>query len=405
MRSTGSRMLAIVAALSLRVGVLPAQEPQAASAPAETKQKQKKEKKQKPQQDPGAPKQKKDPRVKLAEPWPEADKLRERSEDAAARRLFASEEPLAFTLTADFKAINKDRNPNSVKRFPATLALAGDDGQERVLNVDLRSRGHSRLVYNCGFVPIRVEFPPKAETKGTPFAKQEELKLGTHCHGSKEYEQYALREYLSYKIFNLFTPRSFRARLAKARYVDVKSGELLFDKYAMFLEAEADVARRLEGRIATLPRVVFRDLEQDSLTLMMLFEYMIGNTDFSIYALHNVRLVQDQKRTLFAVPYDFDYGGLVDARYAVPAKALNLKTVLERAYRGPCRTLEELQPHVASFLEKKPQVMALIDSVPGFDNGSRRHTKAYLEQFYETIGNRGSLKRELVDGCSKRAGM
>jgi len=73
--------------------------------------------------------------------------------------------------------------------------------------------------------------------KGTPFAKQESLKLGTHCHGSREYEQYALREYLSYKIFNLFTPRSFRARLAKARYVDSKDGALLFDKYAMFLES------------------------------------------------------------------------------------------------------------------------------------------------------------------------
>jgi hypothetical protein len=398
MRLSCVRTLVAVLALSLGGTVTRAQEP----VDAQPAQKQKKEKK--PKREPGSPKR--DPRVKLAEPWQEPDKLRERSEDAVARRLFASEEPLAFTLTADFKAINKDRHPDSVKRFPATLKVAGDDGQERVLNVDLRSRGHSRLVFNCGFVPIRVEFPEKkSETRGTPFAKQESLKLGTHCHGSKEYEQYALREWLAYKIFNLFTPRSFRARLAKARYVDVKTGELLFDKYAMFLESEADVARRMEGRVATLPRVVFKDLEQESLTLMMLYEYMIGNTDFSIYALHNVRLVQDSKRTLFSVPYDFDYAGMVDARYAVPAKALNLKTVLERAYRGPCRTLEELQPFVATFLEKKPQVLALVDSVPGFDNGSRRHVKTYLEQFYETIGNRGSLKRELVDGCSKKAGM
>jgi len=376
-----------------------------AQEPADPPVAEAKKKKDKPKPEPGVPKVKKDPRVKLAEPWAEPDRLRERALEASARRLFASEEPLVFTLTADFRAVNKDRNPDSVKRFPAKLSVAGDDGQERVLDVNLRSRGHSRLVYNCGFVPIRVEFPPETQTKGTPFAKQESLKLGTHCHGSREYEQYALREYLSYKIFNLFTPRSFRARLAKARYVDSKDGALLFDKYAMFLEAESDVARRLEGRVATLPRVVFKDLEQDSLMLMMLFEYMIGNTDFSIYALHNVRLVQDSKRTLFAVPYDFDYGGLTDARYAVPARALNLKTVMDRAYRGPCHSVEELQPYVATFLEKKPQVMALVDSVPGFDNGSRKHAKTYLELFYDTIGNRGSLKRELVDSCSKKAGM
>jgi hypothetical protein len=210
---------------------------------------------------------------------------------------------------------------------------------------------------------------------------------------------------LAYRIFNLFTPRSFRVRLAKATYVDFKSGESFATRYAMFLESESDLARRLEGRIAELPRVVFKDLEQDTLTLMMVLEYMIGNTDFSIYVLHNVRLLQNQARVLYSVPYDFDYSGLVDARYAVPARLLNLKTVLERAYRGPCRTLEELQPFVATFLGKKNEVMALVDSVPGMDNGSRRHAKQYLEEFYTTIGNRGSLKRELVDTCSKRAGM
>lgn len=388
-----ARTTCAILVLSLVGAATPAQDAKP-DDPAKQKEKQKK--------DPAKPK--KDPRIKLAEPWPDAEKLRQRREDAVALRLFQSADPLAFTLTADFKAVNKDRNPNSVKRFPAVLKVAGEVGVEREIPVNLRSRGHSRLVFNCGFVPIRVEFP-KQETKGTPFEKQEVLKLGTHCHGSKEYEQYALREYLAYRIFNVFTPRSFRVRLAKATYVDSKNGETLFNRYAMFLEAESDLAKRLEGRIAVLPRSLFRNLDMDTLTLMMLIEYMIGNTDFSIYALHNVRLVQNQERVIYPVPYDFDYAGLVDARYAVPSRLLNLKTVLERAYRGPCRTVEELQPFMETFREKKAEVMALVDSVPGLDNGSRRQAKAYLEEFYTTINNRGSLKRELVDGCSKKAGM
>lgn len=375
-----------------------------AGTPAQDSAKPEDPAKQKQKKDPAQPK--KDPRVKLAEPWPDAEKLRQRREDALALRLFQGSDPLVFTLTADFKAVNKDRNPNSTKRFPAVLSVAGEDGEQRSIPVNLRSRGHSRLVYNCGFVPIRVEFEfPRQQTKGTPFEKQQALKLGTHCHGSKEYEQYALREYLAYRIYNLFTPRSFRVRLAKATYVDSKSGETLFNRYAMFLEAESDLARRLEGRIAVLPRSLFRNLDTETLTLMMLFEYMIGNTDLSIYALHNVRLVQNQERVIHPVPYDFDYSGLVDARYAVPSRLLNLKTVLERAYRGPCRTVEELQPFVETFREKKADVMALVDSVPGLDSGSRRQAKAYLEEFYTTLNNRGALKRELVDGCSKKAGM
>jgi hypothetical protein len=347
---------------------------------------------------------KKDPRARLAQPWPDAERMRQRREDAEARRLFQSSEPLPFTLTADFKAVNKDRKPDSIRRFPAVLSVVGDDGQARSIAVNLRTRGHSRLVQNCDFVPLRVEFPREG-VKGTPFEGQGALKLGTHCHASNEYEQYGLREYLAYRIFNLFTPRSFRVRLARATYVDSASGKTLVTRHAMFLESESDLARRMAGRIAELPRAVFRNLDPETLTTMMLFQYMIGNTDFSIYVLHNVRLLQDQSRALRPVPYDFDYSGLVNARYAVVSPVLKLQTVLERAYRGPCRTLEELQPFLADFRAKKPAVMAVLDSVPGLDTGSRRGARKYLEEFYATIDDPRTLKRELVDGCGKRTGM
>jgi hypothetical protein len=350
-----------------------------------------------------APK-KRSPWQKLAEPWPDAEKMQKRREDAETRRLFQDSDPLPFTLTADFKALSKDRDTASIRRFPGTLSVVGDDGQARSIPVTLRTRGHSRLVRNCDFVPIRVEFP-KEHVKGTPFESQGALKLGTHCYDSKEYEQYTLREYLAYRLFNLFTPRSFRVRLARATYVDSNRGKTLATRYAMFLESEGDVARRLEGRIAELPRALFRNLDSESLTWLMLFEYMIGNTDFSIHALHNVRLVQNQARVLHPVPYDFDYSGLVDARYAVPSRLLRLKTVRERLYRGPCRTLEELQPFLAAFRAKKADVMAVVDSVPGLDSGARREAKAYLEEFYSTIDRPGSVKRQLVEGCSNRVAM
>jgi hypothetical protein len=255
-------------------------------------------------------------------------------------------------------------------------------------------------VYHCGFVPMRLELP-KQETKGTPFEKQEDLKLGTHCHGSKEYEQYYLREYLAYRVLNVLTPRSFRVRLARASYVDLKTGETQKDRHAMLLEGEDDLARRLEGRIAELPRCLFSDLEPDTLQLMMLFQYMIGNTDFSLFALHNVRLVQDSKRVLYPIPYDFDYAGLVNAHYAVPAKALKLSTVQDRAYRGPCRTLEELQPVLDRIRDKKAEVMALADGVPGMDGGSRRFAKRYLEEFYSALDDRGAIRRAVAERCQK----
>jgi hypothetical protein len=353
------------------------------------------------QEDAQQKKQKKNPLAKLAEPWPDAEKMRERRRDAEGRRLFQSSDPLRFTLTADFRTVNKERDPASTRRFPAVLQIVGDDGQGRSIPVKLRTRGHFRLMSrNCSFVPLRVEFP-RQEVEGTVFEGVGSLKLGTHCEGDQEYEQYTLREYLAYRIFNLLTPRSFRARLAKATHVDSTSGKTLATRYAMFIESEGDVARRLEGRIVPLPRTLFRNLDPETLTLMMLFEYMIGNTDFSIFALHNVRLVQDQTRVLYPIPYDFDMSGVVNARYAAPDRQLHIETVLDRLYRGPCRTMEDVEPFLVAFRAKKADVMAVVDAVPDLDKTSRRKAREYLEDFYRTIEHTGSVKSQLVEKCAK----
>ena len=139
-----------------------------------------------------------------------------------------------------------------------------------------------------------------------------------------------LREQLAYALLNFVTPQSFRARLARATYVDAKNGKTVAARYAIFIEHENDVARRLGGRIVELPRLTFKDVDAAALNNMMLFNYMIGNTDFSLYTLHNVRVVQDRERTLFTVPYDFDLSGFVSPPYAIPDRRLGTDEVARR---------------------------------------------------------------------------
>jgi hypothetical protein len=348
--------------------------------------------------------QKKNPLAKLGEPWPDAAKMSDRRKEAENLRLFQSADPLAFTLSADFKTVNRDRDPNSKKRYPAVITVT-EGGKANSTPVNLGNRGTFRLMArNCSFIPLRVEFP-KQESKGSLFDGQDWLKLVTHCQSDREYEQYVLREYLVYRIFNLFTPRSYRARLAKATYVDTTSGKPISTRYAMFIENEDDVARRLEGRIATLPRALFRDLDADSLTTMMLLQYLVGNTDFSIYALHNVRLIQDRARVLRPVTFDFDLSGLVNTPYAIPDRKLGITSVRERIYRGPCRTPEELEPLLAQFRTKKADLLALYDSLPDLSADYRREVKAYVEDFCSISNRKNDVKREFVDTCGKNAGM
>src|SRR4029077_2092949 len=80
---------------------------------------------------------KKNPLLKLAEPWPDDAALKARRREAEARPLFAKTEPLEFTLTAPFSVINKDRNPESTKRYPGVLTVAGANGVAADIPVQL----------------------------------------------------------------------------------------------------------------------------------------------------------------------------------------------------------------------------------------------------------------------------
>jgi hypothetical protein len=337
-------------------------------------------------------------------PWPDAATLAERRREAENRNLFQSAEPLPFMLVADFKAVNRDRSPESTKTFPVTIVFARADRTTASIPLQIRTRGHSRRRPQlCDFAPLRLEFT-KNQMSGTVFGGHRALKLGTHCRDVGEFEQYVLREYAAYRILNMLTPRSFRVRLAKATYVDASSKKQVAHRYGLLIEDDDDVARRMEGRISDQRGLLFRQMDQETLTLMTLFEYMIGNTDMSISEQHNVRIVQTQPGLRYPVPYDFDYSGLVNTTYSLVDKKLGIDTARDRVYRGPCRTSEELEPLFVKMRGVKPDIFAMYDGLADLNNSYRRQAKSYLEDFYRTIDRPRDVKRAFIDGCLK-AGM
>jgi hypothetical protein len=330
-------------------------------------------------------------------PWPDAKTMEKRRADAAARKLFTSADPLAITLTANFKAVQNDRNPESTKTFPATISFAAESGAPVNVDVQIRTRGHARRSFNtCDFAPLRVEFP-KPDVKGTVFDQQHAIKLGTHCReGVKLFEQYVMREYAAYRIYNLITPQSFRARLAKVTYVDVMSKKPLSTRFGVFIEDDDDVAERNGGRI-TSERAALARLDKDAFTRMTLFEYMIGNLDMSVIAQHNVRLLQTPDGPVYPVPYDFDYSGLADTTYAQPPPGLGITTVKDRVFRGPCRSEAELAPLLDQFRAIRAELPKVYEALPEMDAGSKDRALKYLDGFYKTLDNPATVKKAFVN--------
>jgi hypothetical protein len=345
----------------------------------------------------------------VPDPWPDATVLDERRRSAETRPLFASAEPLPITIAADFRAVQRDRNPKSEKTFPATITVPNEDGTIATIPIQIRTRGHSRrLRQTCDFAPLRLEFI-KEQARKTVFEGHGPLKLGTHCKANNSrFEQYVLREYTVYRLYNLLTPFSFRARLVRVTYVDTakKKKKTVDVRYAMFIEDDDDVARRMSGRISDRRGLLFRNVHADTVQLMTLFEYMIGNTDMSMKLQHNVRIVETPANVFYPVPYDFDYSGLVDTSYAVAdTKLFGIQTVRERLYRGPCKTAAELEPFFARFRAAKADIMALYTALADMTPSYRKDAQKYLDAFYSTIDQRGAAKAAFIDRCDNRQGM
>lgn len=317
------------------------------------------------------------------------------------RRLFRDETPLALTIAADFHAIASNRDTLNPKRYPATLTFVGDSGPVAV-PVELSTRGHFRLLSSvCGFPPLKV-YLPKEQMKGTLFGGNGSLKLITHCDKNPRYEQNLLIEYAIYRAYNRLTELSHHARLAHVTYADTHDSSRTLTRYGFFLEDDKDMAARNGGTLFEQFGVSYSEMDSTQMDLVGAFEYLIGNTDWSVIMRHNIRLVQVPGRDVFyPVAYDFDFSGLVDAAYAKPDPRMPIKSVRERLYRGMCRTADQMTPTLNRVLAAKDAITEAFSTLPDLDPKRLKDVLAYLDQGFKRMSPAKNFMPEQEYVCSK----
>ncbi len=322
---------------------------------------------------------------------------------APAKTLFASEDVLHLTITAPFGRLKSARTDSDA--VDGTLVV--DGASPETLPIKLVARGITRRRSDvCQFPPLRMEFPQKpAET--SLFAGQKKLKLVTHCQNAADFNHYQLLEYAAYKLYNVLTPQSFRARLATIDYLDGAGKPTT--RMGFFLEDASDVAKRNDLQQAKAgPRVLVATLNPPAAARFATFEYMIGNLDWATNGgpagtncCHNARLIAQPAATsdYIPIPYDFDFSGLVDAPYAEPPEGVNVPNVRTRRYRGFCRHNAEAQTTAADMLSKKATLLGVLDTVPQLDDKSKKKAQAYLAGFFDKIGSAQDVSANLLATC------
>jgi hypothetical protein len=225
------------------------------------------------------------------------------------------------------------------------------------------------------------------------------LKLVGGCRDGSSYDDLLLKEYLIYKIQNLLSNMSFRVRLLHITYIDNKEKVKPITMYAFLMEDMDDLTERNNCKELKNKNFSTEATNREQMTFVNLFQYMIGNTDWSIPSLHNMKLMMPKNDSIarpYAIPYDYDYCGLVDASYAVPAEALGIESVRTRLYRGFPRGYDELVQAIAVFNEKKERILYYIDHFELCNEKSRRLMHNYMNDFYETINNKSKIETVFI---------
>jgi hypothetical protein len=325
----------------------------------------------------------------------------------ASAPLFATQEPLRMVLRAPFDDLFRDRS-DEAPELPATLTYLSDAGDSVHMDLDVELRGNTRRQRStCSFPPIRLDFP-RTRVGETVFAGQNRLKLVTQCReGREEFGQYVLLEYLTYRAFNQLTDLSFRARLLEVTYEDTQGKMDRITRPAFLIEDEDAVAIRNGWELLELQQAPPEYMDQVQLNLVEVLQYMIGHTDWSAFqaepdedeCCHNVKIIGSMHGPIFPIPYDFDYAGLIDARYAEVNERLGVRDVRDRLYRGLCRPREDLDATLQRFNVQQAAIIQVFQEHPGLTDDSREKAIEYLDEFYEIINNPGRVEREFVRSC------
>jgi len=318
--------------------------------------------------------------------------------------LFQGTGMLEVRIVAPWSTVISER-PDE-EELPATFEFTDSAGKTLVFDIKLRARGKFRARKDiCDFPPIRLNFAG-SQTKDTLFHKQDKVKLVTHCQSSERYDQVVLREYMTYRILNVLTDASFRARLLRITYVDSAGTKREDVRYGFIIEDQDRLAKRLHKSILDVSKTSVSSLDREYTNLISVFQYLVGNTDFSMIqgmtgeaCCHNHVLFGNDGEKIWSIPYDFDQSGMVDAPHAGPNPRFKLRSVRDRLYRGRCVNNDLLQITFAKFKDKHDEILVVINEVSASSKQSINATTRFVEDFYRVLESEKRIEKEFIKKC------
>lgn len=275
----------------------------------------------------------------------------------------------------------------------ATLYLSLSDGNTWELDLKVRPRGKFRRKI-CAFPPLKLNFKDKDLREQGLNDEFDKFKLVTRCTEDEAGEDLVLREFLAYEMYRQLEPeRSFRVKLLDITFEDLQTGAE-WKGYGFIIEDDKELAARVQAESSDKMYVGPDSLDTGTEAKVALFQYMISNSDWSYKGMRNLQLFRNEDpsadRPYFAVPYDFDFSGLVNAPYAIPLQEVGQKNIRERVYLGRMMDNDTLWMGLQVFFMQREALFSVLQGKSWLSAASANDLTDYVGTFYTEL--RGILK-------------
>jgi hypothetical protein len=128
---------------------------------------------------------------------------------------------------------------------------------------------------------------------------------------------------------------------------------------------------------------------------------MVGNTDFSFSARHNLEFV-NRSGVIYPIIFDYDQSGVINTVYSQPDPSLGIQRVTTRVYRGLCVPADTLKAVLADMKAKRPQIEGFYRDSAGaaMGNGMVNSSLRFLGGFFSDIENERKVQKDIIEKCA-----
>lgn len=276
-------------------------------------------------------------------------------------------------------------NKKSNNYHPAAITL--EDGTTMALEVRPRGKFRRRV---SEVPPLKLKFDKKG-MRALGLDTLNEVKMVLPSSFDQEGEIRLLREYVAYRLYERVSPYYVRARLVHLTLRDNHVEKTYPTVWVILLEHDEELAVRLEGSVEQQFGMGADSLETTSAALNAVFQYMIGNTDWSIADARNIYQFRPSKGgKIIPVPYDFDFSGLVGAPYATPTKESGLSNVRDRVLINSGLSESDIRTAIETFKSAESDLLKLC-AIPQLEEDQVKSLQDYLGGFFTVIKSTGKM--------------